>query len=165
MESVSSILNRPEYVHAAINHFPLVGLLVAMLSLFLGVVSRSRAGAMIGLALVCVLSVSVWLVYYTGQQGYDRVLSMTDDAGAAFLARHKELADRWVILYFITSGVAAIGFGLSWKWPQALVTSSVLSLVLAAGSLTAGIAIAKAGAEIRHREFRFGPPPPGHETS
>ncbi len=143
----------------AINHFPLVGLLVAMVALLLGVLSRSRASAMIGLALVAVLSLSVWLVYYTGEQGYDRVLSMTDDAGAAFLAYHKNLADRWIILYFITGGVAGLGFVLSWKWPQALVFSSVLSLVLAAGSLAAGIVIAKAGGEIRHREFRFGPPP------
>jgi uncharacterized membrane protein len=162
MESLSSILNRPEYVHAAINHFPLVGLLVGMLSLFLGVLSRSRAAAMIGLALVCVLSLSVWFVYYTGEQGYDRVLSMTDDPGAAFLAHHKELANRWVFLYFITGGVAAIGFGLSWKWPHALVISSVLSLVLAAASLAAGVVIAQAGGEIRHREFRFGPPPEHH---
>jgi hypothetical protein len=39
------------------------------------------------------------------------------------------------------------------------VPSSILALVLAAASLTAGIVIAKAGGPIRHREFRSGPPP------
>jgi len=31
--------------------------------------------------------------------------------------------------------------------------------VLAAASLTAGLFIAQAGGEVRHREFRFRPPP------
>ena len=61
--------------------------------------------------------------------------------------------------FYVTAGVAALGCFLAWKWPRTLVYSSVLALVLAAGSLSAGIFIAKAGGQIRHREFRSGPPP------
>jgi hypothetical protein len=54
--------------------------------------------------------------------------------------------------------VAGFGFVLAWKWPRTLVASSVLALVLAAASLTAGMVIAKAGGAVRHREFRSQPP-------
>ena len=159
MEKLSTLLQQPEYVHTAINHFPLIGLFVAMLALAVALIVRSLVATQIALALVCLLSVSVWPVYSYGEAGYDRVLSMADEHGQAFLQHHEHLAERWVFLYYVTAGVAALGFGLSWKWPRVLIWFSLLSLVLSAASLTAGIAIAHAGGQIRHREFRYGPPP------
>jgi hypothetical protein len=160
-----SLLDRPEYVHAAINHFPLVGLFVAMLALAAALATRNRIATLIGLGLVGLLSLSVWPAYHFGEEGYDRVLSMSDEAGAAYLQRHQELAERWVFLYFITAGAAALGLSLSWKWPRSLPYSSLLALGLATASLVAGTFIAQAGGEIRHREFRFGSPPPQLDRS
>jgi hypothetical protein len=159
MENLSTLLRQPEYIHAAINHFPLIGLLVAMLALGVGLVSRNRGGIRLGLALVSVLSLSVWPVFEYGQAGYDRVLSMADENGQAFLRYHAHLAERWVFLYYVSAGAAALGFGLSWKWPHLLLPFSLASLLLALASLAAGILIAHAGGQIRHREFRYGPPP------
>jgi len=153
------MLDQPEYIHAVTNHLPLIGLLVAMLVLIAALATKDRTAMLIGLALVGLLALSAWPVYHYGEAGYDRVLSMADDAGAKFLDHHKALAERWIFLYFVTAGVAGVGFMLAWKWPRTLVFSSVLALVLAAASLTAGMVIAKAGGAVRHREFRFEPPP------
>lgn len=153
------MLDQPEYAHAVTNHLPLIGLLVAMLALIVALVTKNRTAILIGLALVSLLALSVWPVYYYGEAGYDRVLSMSDDAGAKFLDYHRALAERWVFLYFVTAGVAGVGFMVAWKWPRTLVFSSILALVLAAASLAAGMVIAKAGGAVRHREFRFEPPP------
>jgi hypothetical protein len=163
MEKLSRLLSQPEYVHVTINHFPLVGLLVSMTALAAALVARSRNSLLIGLALVCLVSLSIWPVYAYGEAGYDRVLSMSDNEGGAYLQYHQELAGRWAFLYFITAGVAALGFGLAWKWPRSLAVFSAITLVLAACSLVAGIIIAEAGGAVRHREFRSGPPPPRHE--
>jgi hypothetical protein len=163
MEKISRVLSQPEYVHVTINHFPLVGLLVAMLALAAALITRNRISLLIGLALVCLLSLSIWPVYAYGEAGYDRVLAMSDNDGGAYLQHHQELAERWAFLYFITAGVAALGFGLAWKWPRSLPVSGILTLLLAAGSLVAGIIIAEAGGAVRHREFRFGPSPAHHE--
>jgi len=153
------MLDQPEYVHAVTNHLPLIGLLVAMLALLAALVTKDRSATLIGLALVGLLALSAWPVYHFGEAGYDRVLSMADDAGMKFLEQHKAFAERWIFLYFATAGVAALGFGLAWKWPRTRVYSSILALVLAAASLAAGMVIAKAGGAVRHREFRFHPPP------
>jgi hypothetical protein len=159
METLSTLLRQPEYIHAAINHFPLIGLFVAMLALVVGLVMRNCAAIRLGLALVCVLSLSVWPVFEYGQAGYDRVLSMSDENGQAFLRYHVHLAERWVFLYYLSAALAALGFGLSWKWRRLLVPFSLASLLLALASLAAGVSIAHAGGQIRHREFRYGPPP------
>ena len=152
------MLDQPEYVHAITNHLPLIGLLAAMLALIAALVTKDRIATLIGLALVCLFALSAWPVYHYGEEGYDRVLSMSDAAGGKFLEHHKALAERWIFLYFVTAGVAGLGFMLAWKWPRTLVFSSVLALVLAAASLAAGLVIAKAGGAVRHREFRFEPP-------
>jgi hypothetical protein len=152
-------VDQPEYIHVVINHLPLLGLPVAMLALTAALVTKDRTAILIGLALVGLLALSAWPVYEYGQAGYDRVLSMADGAGQKYLAYHRRLAERWIFLYFITAGVAGLGCLLTWKWPRTLVFSSVLALALAAGSLAAGVIIAKAGGPIRHREFRSGPPP------
>jgi hypothetical protein len=165
MEEVRTLLNRPEYIHAAINHFPLIGVLVAMLALLIALFTKSRAAILTGLALVCLLCLSVWPVFAFGEQGFDRVLSMSDEDGQAFLRRHQHLADTWAWLYYVAAGVAALAFGLAWKWPRTLKPLSILTLLLGAGSLAAGIVIAQAGGEIRHREFRTGPPPAHHQEA
>ena len=152
-------MDQPEYVHVVINHLPLCGLAVAMLALIAALAVKDRAATRIGLALVGLLALSAWPVYHYGEAGYDRVLSMSDQAGQKYLAYHQQLGERWIFLYFITAGVAVLGWALAWKWPRTLVLSSVLALLLAGASLSAGIVIAKAGGAIRHREFRSGPPP------
>ncbi len=152
------MLQQPEYVHVVINHFPLIGVIVAMLTLIVALVTRNRTAILIGLALVGLLALSAWPVYEYGEQGYDRVLSMADEAGGKFLEHHRVLAERWIFLYYVTAGVAALGFLLAWKWPRTLVYSSILALVLAAASLAAGIVIAKVGGQVRHTEFRPDPP-------
>lgn len=165
MEQLSSLLNRPEYVHATINHFPIIGLLVALLALLIGLVTKSRPIIFTGLGLTAAMALSIWPVYAFGEAGFDRVLSMADEAGEAFLKYHAELAHRWAFLYYVTAGVAAVGLGLSWKRPGALIPSAVVALVFGVLSLSAGIAIAHAGGEVRHREFRSGPPPAAHERT
>ena len=126
--SAALIMDVPEYAHAVTDHLPLIGLLVAMLALIVALVTKNRTAILIGLALVSLLALSVWPVYHYGEAGYDRVLSMSDDAGAKFLDYHKALAERWVFLYFVTAGVAGVGlwwrgngegpscFPLSWPW-------------------------------------------------
>ncbi len=156
---ISAMLQQPEYVHVILNHFPLIGLLVAMLALVVALITRNRTAILIGLALVGLLALTAWPVSEFGEEGYDRVLSMSDDAGGKFLQHHRALAERWVFLYYVTAGIAGLGFVLAWKWPRTLVLSSILALVLAAASLAAGVVIAKAGGYVRHSEFRPDPPP------
>jgi hypothetical protein len=159
------MLDQPEYVHAVINHLPLIGLPVAMLTLVIALAAKDRTAVLIGLGLVSLLALSAWPVYHYGEHGYDRVLSMADDAGGKFLSYHKQLAERWIFLYFVTAGVAALGFIMTWRWPKSLVISSIVTLVFAAASLTAGVVIAEAGGAVRHREFRHKPPPPSRPMS
>jgi hypothetical protein len=130
-----------------------------MLALVSGLVTRNRSILFVGLGLVALLALSIWPVFSYGEAGFDRVLSTSDEAGEGFLKYHAALAHRWAFLYYVTAAVAGIGCGVSWKWPRALMPVAVSALLLAIASMVAGIAIAEAGGQVRHREFRSGPPP------
>ena len=165
MEGLSKAIQQPEYVHLLLNHFPITGLFVALLFLLVGVLSNHRFTLLLSLAMVGVLSLSAWPVAHYGEQGYDRVLSMADDDGAQYLKHHEELADRWIFLYYITAGAAALALMVGWKKQRHLRSAAIAVALLAIASLIAGAAIADCGGKIRHREFRFGPPPTARHTS
>jgi hypothetical protein len=165
MGKLQDILNRPEYVHAAINHFPLIGLFVALVLLGAALVLRHRVMTLTGLVFVFLLAISVWPVFQFGESGYDRVLSMADEPGEAFLKYHAALAHRWVFLYYVTAGIAALSLAVSRKWPRSTFVGAIVAILCGIAALVAGILIAQAGGEVRHREFRSGPPPHVQEES
>jgi hypothetical protein len=158
-------LHQPEYVHVLINHLPLTGLFAALLCLIGSLALRKRAAAFLGTGLVSLFSLSVWPVYAYGEAGYDRVYSMADGDGDAYLHRHKELAKRWAWLFYLTSAAGALGLVVGWKRPNCLWVFAWSTVILATGSLVAGAAIADAGGKVRHPEFRNGQPPASHHKS
>ncbi len=147
-------LQQPEYVHVLINHLPLTGLFAALLCLVGALIARKRAAIYLGMGLVSLFALSAWPVSEYGEDGYDRVYSMADDAGDAYLKQHRELADKWTWLFYVTAASAAIGMGVGWKWPKCLVPTASAVAVLALCSLAAGAVIAEYGGKVRHPEFR-----------
>jgi hypothetical protein len=147
-------LRQPEYVHVLLNHLPLTGLAVAVLFLSVALGLRNRTAALLGMSLVCLLALSAWPVSEYGEGGFDRVLAMTDDAGGDYLKHHRDLADRWVWLFYVSSAAAAAGLAVSWKWPNGWWKAALVVIALAVASLVAGAVIAECGGKVRHREFR-----------
>jgi hypothetical protein len=147
---------QPEYVHVVLNHLPIVGLAVAIVVLIAAVLLRNRAAALVGLALVAVLTTSVWPVMESGESAYNRIRAIADADGAALLKEHMLLADRWGKLYYLTALAALTAVVIVWRRPEKLRLAGVLVTLLALASLVAGVAIARLGGEVRHPEFRPG---------
>ncbi len=165
MSAFFKALQQPEYVHVLLNHLPLTGLFVALLALSAGVLWKSRAGMLLGLALVGLTSLSAWPVTEYGERGFDRVLAMADTDGQAYLQRHQQLAERWVFLFYITAGAGGVALLTGWKWSKVLRPAAGVVIVLGVASLVAGGVIAECGGKVRHREFRFGPVPQVQDAS
>ena len=99
-------------------------------------------------------ALSAWPVSEYGEDGYDRVYSMADDAGGNYLRQHKELAERWTWVFYVTAAAGAAGMVVGWKWPKCLWVAASAVALLTAVSLVAGAAIADYGGKVRHPEFR-----------
>ena len=102
-ETLLRDLRQPEYIHVLLNPLPVYGLLTGLIGLVLALVLKSRRAEIATLTLVLISSASAWPVYEFGQQGYDRVLSMTDEDGGAWLDEHMHRAEA-AHLDFLCSG-------------------------------------------------------------
>ena len=153
-------LRQPEYIHVLLNPLPVYGLLVGWVGLVIGLALRSRRAQIATLSLVLFSSVSAWPVYEFGQQGYDRVLSMTDEAGEAWLDEHMHRAENLIWVFYALAALSAFAIAAPIRWPKSSMPLAVAVILLGAVTLGSGTYIAYAGGRVRHREFRNEPPPP-----
>jgi hypothetical protein len=153
-------LRQPEYTHVLINPLPIYGLFLSWVGLVIALFLRSRRAQIATLALVLISSTSAWPVYEFGQQAYDRVLSMADEDGQAWLDEHKDRAEDLIYIFYALAVLSAIAIVVPMKWPKSSVPLAIATILLGAVTLGTGGYIAYAGGKIRHREFRNEPPPP-----
>jgi hypothetical protein len=160
IEALVRDLRQPEYIHVLLNPLPVYGLLMGWVGLVIGLALRSRPAQIATLTLVLLSSISAWPVYEFGQQGYDRVLSMTDEAGEAWLDEHIHRAENLIWVFYALAALSAFAIAAPIKWPKSSMPLAVAVILLGAVSLGSGAYIAYAGGRVRHREFRNEPPPP-----
>jgi disulfide bond formation protein DsbB len=153
-------LEQPEYIHTLLNPLPIYGLALGVVALIIALLMRNRTAQVPALAIISLAAISAWPVAHFGDEAYDRVLSMSDETGGAWLAAHAHRADIFVWCYYALALGALLALVLPRKFPRTRFPLTLLTLALALVSLGAGGYIAYPGGKIRHREFRNEPPPP-----
>src|SRR5262249_14202634 len=159
LASLSQVLSEPEYIHVLINPIPVYGLTMGIIGLILALIMRSRSAQIATLALILLSGAIAWPVAEYGEQAYDRVLSMADDQGQAWLKAHMHRADQLVWAFYVTAALAALAIFAPLKWPKSATTLALVTLLFSLVALGSGGYIAYAGGKIRHREFRTEPAP------
>ena len=156
-------LSDPEYLHVLLNPLPVYGLSMGVLCLGIALFMRSQPARLAALAIVFVSAISAWPVYHYGQEGYDRVLSMSDAQGTKWLEEHMSRAEKLIAVFYVVAGLAAVTAGAEWKLRRAAVPLAIATLVVAGANLGVGGYIGYAGGHVRHKEFRFEPAPDAEE--
>jgi hypothetical protein len=159
IETIFRDLRQPEYIHVLLNPIPVYGLLIGWIGLVIASFLKSRRAQIATLALVLISSLSAWPVYEFGQQGYDRVLSMADEDGRAWLDEHKDRAENLIWIFYALAILSAVAIAVPIKWPKSSAPLVIAVLSLGVATLVVGGYIAYAGGKIRHREFRNEPAP------
>jgi disulfide bond formation protein DsbB len=159
VETIVRAFRQPEYIHVLINPIPVYGLGLGLIGLIVALFLHSRPAKIATLAIVLISAGSAWPVYEFGEQGYDRVLSMSDEDGRAWLNEHQARAERLIFCFYIVAALSLVAIIAPMKWPRSSVLLAMIVLVCGAACLGLGGYIAYAGGKIRHREFRNEPPP------
>ena len=149
-----------KYVHVLLNPLPVYGLLISWIALIAALISKSRRAHIVTLILVFITSISAWPVYEFGEEGYDRVLAMTDDDGHAWLDEHQARGQKLIYVFYALAVLSAAAIVVPLRWPKSSVPLALVVVLLGAAALGSGCYIAYAGGKIRHREFRNEPAPP-----
>jgi len=160
IDAILRDLRQPEYIHVLINPLPIYGVAMGLLGLVIAFFLGSRRAQIATLIVVLVSAASAWPVYEFGEQAYDRVLSMTDEPGQAWLDEHRDRGEDCIWFFYGLAVLSAVALVAPRKWPR--FAKPLVASVILLGVATLGIGgyIAYAGGKIRHREFRNVPPPP-----
>jgi hypothetical protein len=165
LRQVLDTLSQPEYIHVLLNPLPVYGLFVALLGVLATSIFRSRAGQVACLVLVILTAGSAGLVRYYGEEGYDRVKSMTTRKEEAWLEAHKKRGESpWFWSFYVTTAFAFLALLACLVIPR--IATPLVALTVLSGLFSLGVAawISHAGGLIRHPEFQQGPPPEAQAT-
>ena len=165
IDAILRDLRQPEYIHVLINPLPVYGLAMGLIALIVALFLKSRPAQIVALLVVLICSASAWPVYEFGEQAYDRVLTMSDDAGRAWLDEHQDRAEDLIWFFYALALLSAVALVAPRKWPRSATPLVMSVVVLCAVTLGIGGYIAYAGGKVRHREFRNVPPPPAREST
>jgi hypothetical protein len=150
---------QPEYLHVLLNPIPVYVLAAGLIGLLVAIILRSRRAQIATLVIILIAGASAFPVYELGQQAYDRVTSMADEDGQAWLDEHEHRADQLIWCFYALAILTAAAIGVPIKWPKTGTALALVVLLCGTAVLGAGGYIAYAGGKIRHREFRNMPPP------
>jgi hypothetical protein len=152
-------LRQPEYVHVLINPLPVYGLAMGLIGLIVAFFLKSRSAQVATLIIVLMTAASAWPAFIFGKQAYDRVVSMSDEAGRQWLDEHEDRAEDLIWFYVALIALSAIALIAPRKWPRTATPLVISVILLSIVTLGCGGYIAYAGGKIRHREFRNEPAP------
>jgi len=159
IDAILRDLRQPEYIHVLLNPLPVYGLAVALVGLIVALFLRSRPAQIATLIIVLICAASAWPVYEFGEQAKDRVLSMENEVGGAWLEEHQDRAEDLIWLFYALAVLSVAALFAPRIWPRSSTLLVIAVVLLGVGTLGAGGYIAFAGGKIRHREFRNVPPP------
>lgn len=159
IDAILRDLRQPEYIHVLINPLPVYGLAMGFIGLIIAFFLKSRPAQIVALIIVLITAASAWPVFVFGKQAKDRVLSMENEVGQAWLEEHEDRAEDLIWLFYGLASLSAVALVAPRKWPRSATPLVIAVILLSAATLGSGGYIAYAGGKIRHREFRNVPPP------
>lgn len=151
-------LTQPEYLHVLVHPFPILGMALAAPLLLFALAVRSRGAREAGLVLIMLAALGALATVKIGQKAYDRVYDRIELESQQWLDVHMERAEDAQWAFYLTGLLAALALAASrrkpaWERPATLGAAGGALLCSALGGW-----IAHAGGQVRHSEFRLGPP-------
>lgn len=152
-------LKQPEYIHVLVNPMPVYGMAMGILALLAGLLTKSRAASMAALLVVIVAAGSILPTTMTGERAYDRVYAMSNQDAQRWLDEHEERAELVALVYYAAAALAAAALLAQWRSWKVARAMSIIAFVVSLAALAGGGWASQAGGQVRHSEFRDGPPP------
>lgn len=161
--------------HLIINHFPIIGLILGIIVLLIGILSRSSVTRRVGLFLFLIAGITAIPAFSTGE-GAEEIIEHMPNASACggdctcshetvkkaaeqshhLIHEHEEKAEALMPFMWGIIGLSLIALFLEWKKKSMAFIASVV--VLLVGVLAAYFAkeVGTSGGEISHPEIRKG---------
>jgi uncharacterized membrane protein len=145
------------HLHLMINHFPVVGVMGAILLLLYALVKKSEEVKMVSFGVFVLIALITIPVYVTGSFAEDGVKNLPGVA-EKYIGRHEDVAS-YALVLMEALGIAAL-FGLFVLRRSGKISKGIITVVLVLSLVTTAVIglAANLGGQIRHTEVRAGMP-------
>lgn len=140
------------HLHLLLNHFPIVGSMIAVAALIWGLLSHSDAVKKFGLGALFAMSLIAIPVFATGEPAEERVEKLAGVEHST-IHEHEEAAEFSILLSHITGLAALAALLLGAKKPEKFAPAVYVVLVLSIITLASMARTGYLGGQIRHTEF------------
>jgi hypothetical protein len=148
----------PAHLHLALNHIPIIGLVVASFPIVIGIVAQCKTTMATGLLAIILCAAAMPTVMESGGKASDAfkdgTLPALDEAGKIALHMHGSRADKTTPVIYASALLAVLALLALIKFPKAATWLSFAVLIGTGASILLAIWTADAGGRIRHLEFR-----------
>jgi len=143
------------HLHLLVNHFPIVGVILATLVLIAGFLFKNTSVKLTALGLYVFSALSSLAAYFTGEQA-EEVVEHLAGISETLIHTHEELAELFHISTLILGALALITAILHYRRSRYARYFFIAIFVVAAVDIYAAIQTGRSGGEIRHTEIRQG---------
>lgn len=141
------------HLHMVVNHFPIVGTIVAIGILIAGLLNKNQSIINTAYVLFIIGAVFGILSMNTGE-GAEELVEDIPGIGWKIIHEHEELAEKMALLLDVLGILSLVGFYFQYKNNPKQKLVSYLLLVLSIASLFVIQKVGTSGGEIRHTEIR-----------
>jgi uncharacterized membrane protein len=143
------------HLHLLVNHFPIVGVILATLVLIAGFLLKNASVKDTALGLYVFSALSSLAAYFTGEQAEEIVENLAG-ISETLIHTHEEFAEFFHITTLILGALALLTFILHYRRSHYVRYLFIALFVVAAVDVYAAIQTGRSGGEIRHTEIRQG---------
>jgi uncharacterized membrane protein len=141
------------HLHMVVNHFPIIGTILAIGILIAGLLSKNRSIINTSYVLFVIGVIFGILSMNTGE-GAEELVEDMPGIGWKIIHDHEELAEKMALLLDILGILSLVGFYLQYKKNSKEKLLSYIILLIGVASLFVIQKVGTSGGEIRHTEIR-----------
>ena len=141
------------HLHMVVNHFPIIGTILAIGILIAGLLSKNRSIISTSYVLFVIGAIFGILSMNTGE-GAEELVEDMPGIGWKIIHEHEELAEKMALLLDILGVLSLVGFYFQYKKNAKEKLVSYIILLIGIASLFVIQKVGTSGGEIRHTEIR-----------
>lgn len=141
------------HIHLVVNHLPIFGLLIGILTLIMGLLLKKTEVKLTALAILVFSALGSIVAFYSGEGAEDIVENM---AGISknLIEEHEEIAESFFIFTLIIGAMAIVAFIAELKKLKFAKYLIIIVLVLSIADMVVAKFVGTSGGEIIHTEIR-----------
>lgn len=139
-------------IHLALNHFPVVGLILGTLVLCLSLLLKSEVGTRIGfmlLVLICIIAIPTYLSGGAAEELVEDMVGFDHDT----IHQHEEAAESFIVAIAALGLLSLASLILGSKKNKLAKTASIATVILAIICCALAVRVGHTGGLIRHPEL------------